>query len=439
MSGKSTQPVNLTRVDVVGDKKSEISSKHMEKLLTPLLNSSDKTVSQLIKETNKTLENLQYSGLFRSVGVKLQNEKSGAAIVDSIGEDVLNVGAELDVELNKLTNYSVNSVHNNLGNAIGLAFDNKNLFENGESLKAVTILNKTEGLESNLIDFQFKTPMLNPSMKLVFNGLYEDNELSVFDSRQRTLGFQLGLEKQKFCKCSGVYNTITAGLSYHKRDVSDIKDNASDEIKAYAGDDVKQSFFLDGTITNMEYVPKSTKLPLNGMTIAFSNELAGMLATEDEDKFYKLAVDIQLAKSTPCKWITLTSGLSFGNILDLSNQENGTIHFQDKFYPVIPGTVLPLQPKTSLGGMSYASYNIGVLSKLGMKSVDSPIRAYGELRGGVSSNNAIPGCQEQWTHGVDFGVIYQSEIASARVFGKSKLNGFKTPVFGFEVSMDGDW
>lgn len=438
MSAKSTQPVNLTKVDVVGDKNSELSEKHLESLLSPLLSSSDKTVGQLIKEANKTVENMKYSGLFNSVNFKFSKE-DGAIFVDSIGEGVVNVGAELDIELQKLTNYSVNSIHNDYGNSIGLAFDNKNLFGNGESFKAITILNKMEGFDSNLIDFQFKSPMLNPSWKLAFNGLYNDNEWNIFDSKQKTLGFQLGLEKQKFCKCSGVSNTLTAGLSYHKRDVSDIKDQASDEIKAYAGDDIKQSFFFNGIISKMEYVPRSTKLPLNGMKLQFTNELAGLLATEDQDKFYKLAFDLQLAKSTACKWITLTSGVQVGKIVDLSKQENGTIHFQDKFYPVIPGSFVPIQPKSSLGGMSYVGYNIGVLTKLGFKSVDLPIRAYGELRGALSNPAGFAASKEYFNHGVDVGIVYQSEVASAKVFSKTKLDGSNSPMFGFEVSIDGDW
>lgn len=435
MPEKNTQPVNLTRVDVVGDKADLLSNTLLESLLEPLLSSSDKTVDQLLKETNSTVNNLKYSGLFSSVQAKLDQSKSGE-VLDVLGDKVLDVGAQLDVQLNKLGGFAIQSVHNNLGNAINIALDNKNVFDNGESLKALAVLNKMEGLNSQLVDFQYKMPMLNPSTKLVVEGLYQDSKLSIFDSKQKTVGIKLGLEKQKYCAKSGMFSTITSGVGYHKRDVSDIKDNASDEIKAYAGDDIKQSFFLNGLSTNMEYIPKSTVLPLNGLTFKLDNELAGLLANEDQDKFYKVNLGAQLAKSTPGKWLTLTSGFELGHIVNLTN--NGPIHFQDKFYPTIPGDILPLQPRGSLGALSYAGYSLGLLSKLGFVSVDCPLRAYGELKGAVVTSQGLSALTaDKLQNGVDVGVVYQSGSAAARVFSRTKLG--HSPMFGFEVSVDGDW
>lgn len=439
----SSQPVNLTRVDVVGDKENQIGSKHLEALLAPLLKSSDKTLGQLSKEANKALENLQYSGLFQSVSVAIEDE-AGAKPVDAIGEEVLNVGAKLNVEVNKLVNWTAGSVHSAEGNVLGVGYENKNLFDNGESLHALAMVDKREETGSNLLDLQFRSPMLDPSVKFVANGVYQDSHLKMFESSQKSLGFQLGLEKQKFCKCSGVYNVLSAGLAYHKRDVGNILDSASDEIKAYAGEGSKQSFFFNGSVTNMAYVPGSTVLGLNGMNLAFTNELTGMLATEEEDKFYKLDLDLQLAKSTPCNWITLTSGLQVGNIMDLSGQGNGTVHFQDKFYPHVPGSIAPVQPKGAngtlgtVGAMSYAKYHVGLMTKLGFVPVEKPIRAYAELKGALANAGPFTPSLDGWTHGLDAGVVYQTPLASARVFAKTRLESLE-PQFGFEVTVDGGW
>ncbi|GMM30533.1 hypothetical protein DAMA08_032780 [Martiniozyma asiatica (nom. inval.)] len=431
-----TTPVSLTKVEVTGA--DSIDDELMAKLLTPLLSSSDKCVGTLLSDATLVQRNLKYIDLFDSINVKFDKDDSGILRKDILGEFVVNVDSKIDLKCAKLSTVRFENMLNSYGNVLGLTYQNKNAFGNAEYVSAKAFLNRIEDFKTSSIGVDFKTPMLDPSLRFVIKALYREQALKLFDSKQISNGFDFGLEKKMSCSYRGANSTLYAGLSYQKRSINEIPDSASDEVKTYAGDVLKQSLFLNFKSCNMKYISKSNgNLPLNGTSFEFKNELAGLL-DEDQDKFYKVAFSLKKAKSTCCNWVTLTTGLDFGKIFHLD--DGNTVHFQDKFYPNIPGQILPVQPSTSIGANAFTGYSIGLLTKCFLKSTADPIRLYSNLSGvwvGAEGFDGIKSCKN-WNNGVDMGLIYRNDVADAKVYVKQKI-GNSTPQFGFEVKLCGDW
>lgn len=458
----NTTPVYLDRIEVIGTE--GYKKKYVEKVLSPLLSSSTKTIGELASESDEVLRSLSFLGGFQSVGINFDiDNKSGNSKVDILDQPLTTVFGAITAKPLKPTVFSIKSIHNDLGNAFALSYLNRNVFGNGEQFQ----LNTYWGLldETKSIDVLSSTPIIDPSFRLFghLNVLKASNEL--YQSKQQAAtSAEIGVLKQKVCNCSGALSTFSAGLNLVNRNIGHIADSANDEVKTYAGDSLKESVFFNFVSSNMSYLTKSSlTLPLNGFTASLTNEVAGFPAllerlqddyqedafsTERQDQFYKLGLGLDFAKSVLNNQLTFLSNFKLGSIINFASSTGGTVHFQDKFYPLVTGYKKPMMPSKSVGSGSFLSYNLGFSSKVGLVNVNQPLRFYSSINGASVSNelagfkaSALQELSKNWKHGLDVGLLYSNGDASAKLFWHKPIDFSKNDVgkFGFEVDITGTW
>lgn len=458
----NSTPVFLDRIEVIGI--DGYKKKYVEKVLSPLLSSSTKTLGELSSESEKTLKSLTFLGGFESVDIKFDTDTESAnKKVDLLDEPLTSVYGSINAKPLKPTAFSIKSIHNDLGNAFVSSYLNRNVFGSGEQFQ----LNTYWGLfdETKSVDILSSTPIIDTSLRLFghLNVLKSANKL--FQSNQQAAtSAELGVIKQKFCSRSGALSSFSTGLNLVNRNIGHIADSANDEVKTYAGDSLKEAIFFNFVSSNMSYLTKSRlTLPLNGFTISLTNEVAGVPAlleklqdehqedsfsTDRQDQFYKVGLGLDFAKSMFSNQLTFLSNFKLGSIINFASSTGGTVHFQDKFYPLVAGYDKPLMPSSSVGAGSFLSYNLGFSTKVGIVNVDQPLRFYSSVNG-ASVSNELAGLEKSelreisknWKHGLDIGLLYSNGDASAKLFWHKPIYSSKNNVgkFGFEVDIAGAW
>lgn len=459
---KNGNPVFLERIDVLGADAYE--KEYIEGVLSPLLSSSVKTIGELKTESKEVLNNLNFLGGFESVDIKydLDNESKNSKI-DLYDEPLINVFGTITTKPLKPTTFGIKSTHNEFGNALSVNYLNRNALGHGEQFQIDSCMNFFNNTKS--IDILSSTPIINTSIRLFghLNILNSANQL--YQSKQQaSRSAEIGFTKQKICKHTGALVSLSTGLNLVNRHISHIADSANDEVKTYAGDSLKESIFLNLISSNMSYLTNSKlSLPLNGYSVSLTNEIAGFPSlldnlsnnTKDEeifadrqDQFYKVGLGLDIAKSILKNEVTFLSNFKFGSIINFASSTGGTIHFQDKFYPVVSGYTKPIMPVNSVGAGSFLSYNFGVSTKFGNINVNQPLRLYTSLSGSSVSNelagfetSELSQLLKKWNHGLDVGLLYSNGDAYAKLFWKKPISSSSNSIgkFGFEVDIIGTW
>ncbi|TID28792.1 hypothetical protein CANINC_002311 [Pichia inconspicua] len=434
-----TTPVHVTEVKVNGAEMFEPS--FINKIVSPLLSSEIQTLGEVEEEGNKVLSQLSYLNAVASPSLVF-SLANGESKTDATGEPVTNIAGEIKAVFNTGSNVAITSVHNEIGNALALQYINRNVFKKGELLQFNAALNLYN--DSKSIDLLYSKPLRNTEFKTYGRmNLLSTHEQSFKSNSQDSTSAEFGFIKQYYCRCPGTFSTLTSGLSLARRNINEIADSADDEIKTYAGTNIKRSVFVNFVTSNMKYLSKSKfTLPLHGLSASVNNEASGFFDTSEQDKFVKSTAGLTYAKSLFSNAITLSSDLKIGTILNFAE----TVNFQDKFYPFVPGYSVPIAPDASIGAGSFVSYNFGIHTKCGLIKTEEPIRFYASVQG-VSCADQIDGLKihqlsslNQFKSGVDIGLVYTTGDANAKL-SYTKAIGDKSDIgkIRFEVELTGEW
>lgn len=434
-----TTPVHVTEIKVNGAEVYD--STFIQNIISPLLASDVQTIGEVEKKGNKVLSQLSYLNA-ASPSTLVFTKADGEIKKDSTGEPTVNIVGNLDAAFNAGSNVAISNVHNEIGNALAFKYTNRNVFKKAELFQLNAAVNLYN--ESKSVDLLYSKPLTNTQYRGYGRlNLLSTHEQAYQSNSQDATSAEFGFTKEHYCRCPGTISLFTTGLSLAKRNINEIADSAEDEIKTYAGTNMKRSLFFNFVSSNMSYLSKSNfTLPLKGFAVTFDNEASGFLDSSEQDKFVKSSLGFSYAKSTLCNSVTFSSDVKFGTIFNFAE----TINFQDKFYPLVPGYARPITAANSVGAGSFASYNFGVHTKCGFIKTDQPIRFYASVQG-ASSANQIDGFKvselknlNDWKNGVDVGLVYTTGDANAKLC-YTKPVGDKSSIgkLGFEVALTGEW
>ncbi|GMG20023.1 unnamed protein product [Ambrosiozyma monospora] len=360
LENSNSQPVNLTKIEVIGGE--PFTDNFFNKLLSPLLSTSDLTISQLINRTNSTLSNLDHSDVFDDVEVTVGQDSQSKQVRTVLDAKALNLYTRFQLTPKRLNNFSIGSTTKEYGNFLHLDYSNLNTFGNSEFFRLYAVLNPITDHQKRLMGLDFRAPCADPTLKLTANVLASRSSITKFQSKEQDeIHGKFGVQKEHvFAKC-GSKSTLTAAISLTNRSTLQVADSAHDEIKTYSGNHFKEALHLDWNLTNLQYLPSSKRaFPLNGFNINVKNEYSGLTNSNPKtnDNYYKFEGAASIAKSFLNNNFTITSTLKAGQLLNLSNKSN-TIHFQDKFYLPLSGFhTLGLNSNLcNVGGLSYLSYD----------------------------------------------------------------------------------
>lgn len=440
-----TTPISLEKLTVEGA--DGFNPKFIENVISPLFQSSTQSIGDLVKDGNKVMQQLRFLGNFRDVKLLFDLDTESKPKFDEFNNALTNITGTIHLHPLPKSNIRIKNVHNDAYNYINASYSNNNVFGSGENLTINSMYN-FRTLSQNL-NIYFSKPTINTSLRLFgdFNSI-KTNDTIYQSANQNSSSLQFGLIKQKYCKHSGALATLTGGFNIVNRNIHDVDDSANDEVKIYAGESLKNSIFLNILSTNMKFLTSSGfKLPMNGFSVGVNNEVSGIASLIDasshsEDQFYKLNVNLDYVKSFLGNGLTFSSNFKFGSILNFNALNGGTIHFQDKFYPIVSGNETPIMPLKSVGAGSFLSYNFGVYTKAGLIDINNPIRLYYSINGCTTSNEISKIGElknlNDWKHGLDVGLVYNKGENSARLSWKQSLDSDKPGKFGFEVDIAGD-
>ncbi|OWB56133.1 hypothetical protein B5S28_g2024 [[Candida] boidinii] len=453
------RPVSLKSVQVVGG--DEFSDNFYSKLLNPLLLTSDITLGQLLDSCNKVYNNLSYTNVFNDIQFKLEKStepSTSEPLYSSVNsnEKVLNINADVIVSPKKLSNFNIGSTHSTDGHLFNFGYTNLNTFGNAESLSLQGLLNPLNE-NSKTLNFNYKAPMVDTSLKLFANGLILSSKQPWASHHLLATSGAFGLEKTHYVSacCGHNFSVATvAGISLSRRSVLDINDSASDTVKNFAGDSLKESVLLSGSIDSRKFLPSSLGLfPLSGFLLKVDSEIAG-LSNVSTEKFIKSTLTYQLFKSFLWNWFTFESTFKVGTISGLSKSSaSSSVHFQDKFYlggndlnGFVNNSVGLKDGQDYIGGNVLFKYAFGLYSKCLFAPTSAPLRLAFRVQGGdiyqstsdidYSSGNFVKNSASS----ASVGVLYQAGENAAldlhyAVPLSDRSDDIVRPGFGLDVTI----
>lgn len=331
LTRSGSQPIYLSKIEVNGGE--TFTAEFFKKLLSPLVEKSDYTLTQLVDSIAVSQDKLVKTNVFKNIGVSLHSDYtalypknvtnynkekplSTKVIFDlltinlNIGEGFLNVNSEdnMNVKLNYLNN---------------------NFNENAELVNIGVDYNPYKPNDHLITNAQFLASLNNPSYKFIIDLFHsQQNNKSWQQASEGSTGGLIGLQYNK-----SSYLSILTGLSLAKRTVHDIDDAAADEVKFFAGDYLKSSIVNQLAFSNVSYLNQITKnFPISGTSLALSNEISTNQEQENplnQASFIKSSASLNLFQSFFNNNITTNLGADFGGIYTHSNAQ---VHISDRFY-----------------------------------------------------------------------------------------------------------
>ncbi|VEU20264.1 DEKNAAC101180 [Brettanomyces naardenensis] len=400
VSANSGHAVNLTKIEVAGAE--QFSDRFLQTALSPLLGSSDFTVSQLATSAESSASYFEGTECFKNVHFLIENDQDYKTHVSSLLalEVPLNLKVKLDLDPQPLKRVHVGSLYQSqLGNLVSLRYTNKNAFGDAKYVELGTTLSLLEDQKAKSIDATYRAPMADTSVKMFATGSFKNESIPAFQSRQQlATTATVGFEKSYNYAPTGISGSVIAGLAVAKLSVLDVADSANDEIKTYAGDNLKESLLLSADAGKLSFLPSSQgAFATEGSRVVLKNELAGFLPKEDnastsskfQDAFHKLELTGKYFRSLLDNQLTVACELGFGNLANLARNSK-TVHFQDKFYvPIVGYKTLGLDKRATekVGGLAYLYYKFSLYSRFLFASETIPLRAYASLTGAKLSEN----------------------------------------------------
>lgn len=270
-----------------------------------------------------------------------------------------------------------------LGNTEGSAYVNalyRNIFGSAESLNfSASLGTRTRSAYQGI----FETPILSdPGLRFEVGGIASSTQ-KPWSSHEEVL--KGGWGKFKWINSSEQRHEL--GYNGLWRQVTDLTENASANVRGDAGDSVKSSI----SHSWIKDTRDSPLLPSTGSYLKTFNELAGIGLLKGDVSFWKTEVETQGAIPVPVPWVKGDSGISFttsfraGLLCPLgfdSERTSQASRINDRFFLGGPTDVRgfrlagigPREGPDALGGDVYAAGGANLLFPLPRLGASQPFR-----------------------------------------------------------------
>ncbi|KAK6458822.1 SAM50-like protein [Scheffersomyces xylosifermentans] len=332
LSTSATRPIYLSSIEVNGGE--TFSNEFFKKLLTPLIDRSDYTLTKLVDAINVTEDKLIKTNVFKDIVVSLHSEYT--ALIPS---SIKNYNKETPVSTKVI--FDLTSINLNIGEGflnfnneenlnLNLDYLNNNFNENAELVNIGVNYNPYKPNDHLITNTRFLANLNNPSFKFLIDLFHsQQNNQSWQQASEGSTGGLIGLQYNKSRNLN-----ILSGLSLARRTIHNIDDAAADELKFFAGDFLKSSLVNQIVYSNLSFLNHVTKnFPTNGLSFVVSNEISSNQEQENPNNhsaFIKSSISVDYFKSFFNNRITTALSTDFGGIY--SSSPNGPVHISDRFY-----------------------------------------------------------------------------------------------------------
>lgn len=331
-----SQPIYLSTIEVVGGE--TFSSNFFKKILSPLTENSDYTLSQLLQNVDQSYSRLMKTDVFKKVEISLHSDyvKKLPEVTTYNSEPSIPTKVLFDLSSINLNNGDV-FLNLNSDDVLNLDLNylNNNFFENAEIINLHANYNPYKPNQHLFSDGKLAINLPNPLFKLVGHFYNTNSNNQAWQQLlEHTTGIFSGLQYLSECK-----NLIAlVGLGAAKRTLHDISDVALDDLKFFGGDYMKKSIVAGVKFNKFQYLNKITKnFPTDGVSIELDNEIStnedvlDKQAAANVSPFAKSTLSAKLFKSFCSNSITTQLAFNLGGIFTNASSPV-SIHTSDRFY-----------------------------------------------------------------------------------------------------------
>lgn len=328
-----TKPVYLAKVEVNGGDR--FTREFFNKLLTPLVEQSDYTFSQLLEKADQSYVNLEKTQVFKQISPSFHidyilpvPEKPSYNIEKPIVAKVI-----FDLEPAEISAGEASLGFNSEDNlVVDLGYVNNNFNHNAELVNIGVNYRPYKPSEHLVSTMRVVSNLRNPTFKFILD-LYNshDNNQLWQQNSSRATGGVIGVSWLNLANTFSVFN----GLALTKRTIYDIDDGAQDSLKVFGGDYLKSSIVSRLAYSNVGHLGSSHSFPASGISATLSNEICldqeQEVTTNNLTVFVKTATTFNLYKSFLNNALTAHFFKEAGAIYTSSTSGSG-IHLADRFY-----------------------------------------------------------------------------------------------------------
>lgn len=395
LNSQTTKPVVLNKIEISGG---DFSNDFYKRLVTPALDTSNVVpLSTLQSELLRIQQKLLYTGLFKDVDVKL--DLDGAQQVPTLmkGEPQLKelpLPIKASVKLSELPlfKYASYSKSTDYDVACGLRYLNPNVSQNGDSLLVDINFNYdpvNKSVNRKIWDLKYLCPtwIQSNSGKFVINPTVSTLDACKWASHQQySVGAFIGLQNLCWKNCGTTM--WLHGLSGSMRQVSEISNKASDEIRTFAGSDLKMGFQSHFSHDSRKYIGRFHS---TGSVLSLDSEFSGHNSIDYSESgkdiqllpFVKSLLKFEGASSFFYDNFTLGYNVETGFIKSLS-ETNDKLHITDKFFLGGLNSLQGFQLNSVgvqnhgdyTGGLSMFKADLRLFTRLPNCAKQSPLRMY---------------------------------------------------------------
>lgn len=334
LTNSSSQPIYLTSIETFGGEL--FSQDFFNKLLNPLIQTSDLTFKQLIERINLSYNQLKSIGIFESMRFNLEHDYTAdTPSIKNYNTDNF-ISTKLKILL-KPTNLNIGEFLVNLNNEnplnLSLTYLNKNFNGNGEAFNALVDYIPYSPYQHLKTKFHLVTNLANPNFKWLFKfDNIQMNHQAWQKSSEKAFGGLMGI---KYCYLNNL--EILLGVSLMKRSLYDINDAALDDVKWFGGDYIKSSVVNQLTYKSLSYLnPRNKNFPISGYNFSIANQINSNQENfhtkeikQQGNFFIKTTVNSTFYQSMLSNYVTLKVSQNLGIIY---NPANLPIHTSERFY-----------------------------------------------------------------------------------------------------------
>ncbi|ODV81652.1 SAM50-like protein [Suhomyces tanzawaensis NRRL Y-17324] len=387
----ASQPIYLSSVEVNGGE--TFTTDFFKKLLSPLVEHSDYTLSQLIDTIGVSHDKLLKTNVFKNIDISLHSDYSAL-----LPQNIKNYNKDKPVATKVI--FDLLSINLNIGEGffnvnneeylnMKLNYLNNNFNENAELVNIGVDYNPYKPTDHLITNAKLLANLNNPSIKFLVDVFHsQQNNQTWQQCSEGATGGIIGLQYNK-----GKSLSLLSGLSIARRSIHNIDDAAPDELKFFAGDYLKSSIVNQLAYSKVGYLNHITKnFGVRGFDAAVSNEIS---SNQEQDNvknqtvFIKTSVALNYYQSVFNNFFTTHLSGQAGAIY--TPTVNAPVHISDRFY--LGGvhsfkgfTRNSLNPN---GGLQFYNLSATVYSKL-PSFIYQPRHANPTLLEDGSSNEANP-------------------------------------------------
>lgn len=333
LTKSSSQPIYLSSVEVIGGE--TFSSDFFKKLLAPLVERSDYTLSNLMDNILISQERLSKTDVFKNVGVSLHSDYTSSVPKDIVKynkDKLIPTKVIFDVDtLNLNSADGFLNLNNDDTLNVNLNYLNNNFNENAESVNFGVDYNPYNPNQHLIAHGRFLANLNDPSLKFLcdITNSHQNNQLWQ-QASEKSIGGTIGLQYT-----NRIRNLrMLTGFSLLKRTIHDINDGAPDNLKYFAGDYLKSSIINRIVYSNLSFLNSITKnFPTNGYSFSVSGEISSNQEQENSNNqsgFGKAVISTNFFKSFFNNNFTAHISKDLGGVYTPSS--NSSVHVSDRFY-----------------------------------------------------------------------------------------------------------